>query len=167
MTASIPHIIVDGYNLILRTERLDLKQEQALFDARRRLVMRLGAFNSGKRQRITVVFDGADSSGSASNPSSGGIEVIFSRPPQKADQTILGLIEKSKQARNITLVTSDSALARMAAGCGCTIVSSELFMKRLASGMDEEEYIQKYKAQISSKDLDEWLKLFNDEPERP
>ncbi|MDZ7314790.1 MAG: NYN domain-containing protein [candidate division KSB1 bacterium] len=155
-----PHWIIDGYNYILRTEKIDFDSEDALLDARERLVRRLIAFRGQKRQCITIVFDGRDLKGIQRQPRPAGVEVIFSRAPQKADPAILALIQKSLQPRKITLVTSDNSLAHHAAGFGCTILSVEQFTEKMKRDEEETEYRQKYEARLSPDQVDEWLKLF-------
>lgn len=160
-----PHIIIDGYNYILRLSHVDPTQEDALFDARERMIRQMAAFMGQKRRRITIVFDGQDIKGITKMRRPAGLSVIFSRAPQKADPAILALIGKSKQPRNITVVTSDHALARMAAGSGCLTVSVEEFSQKMTNKQTNDEYEQKYRAQMTPKELDDWLKLFNQEKE--
>ncbi|MDZ7370188.1 MAG: NYN domain-containing protein [candidate division KSB1 bacterium] len=161
-----PHWIIDGYNFILRIERIEPQAEGALQEARERLIRRLIAFRGQKRQRITIVFDGQDLKDLGHQPRPNGIEIVFSRSPQKADPAILALIQKSLQPRNITLVTSDGGLAHHAAGFGCTILSVEQFTEKMKKAEEDSEYRQKYEARLSPDQVDEWLKLFENSEEQ-
>ena len=76
-------IIVDGYNLILRTPQLKPGPDRTLREARDKLVNLLAWMMGGEHVRHVVVFDGVD--GPGRDERSGNIEVRFSRPPQKAD----------------------------------------------------------------------------------
>src|SRR5262245_58122185 len=76
-------IVVDGYNLILRTAALKPGPGRTLREARTKLVNLLSwAYGSGDA-RFVVVFDGDETPGR--EESSGRVDVRFSRPPQKAD----------------------------------------------------------------------------------
>jgi predicted RNA-binding protein with PIN domain len=163
--ADFPHIIIDGYNYILRLSQIDPTQEDALFEARERMIRQMAAFLGQKRRCITIVFDGQDIKGVAEIRRPAGLSVVFSRAPQKADPAILALIAKSKQPRNITVVTSDHALARMAAGSGCLTMTVEEFAQKLITKQNVDEYEKKYRVQMSQKELDEWIRLFNQKKE--
>lgn len=155
-----PHYIVDGYNFILRRRRIDHQQEHALWDAREELIRQLVVFRGQKNILISVVFDGQDLKGLAQQSHPTGIKVIFSQAPLKADPAILKIIQSTRNPRNITLVTSDQTLARLAAGAGCLVISIEAFAEKMAPSQEEPEYAQKYKAQLTSEEMNNWLKLF-------
>jgi len=158
--SSTPHIIVDGYNFILRTKSLSVKDENALQAAREALVARLEAYRSNKGIKVTVVFDGQDVKVFNQPINPGGIQIIYSKPPQKADALIKNMIERERQARNVTLVTSDRALADYGRACGCKIRSVEEFSRRLTRPDQESEYRAKYDKPLSAREVDEWLRLF-------
>lgn len=157
-----PHIIVDGYNYILRQYCIDFSQEHALWDAREELIHRMVSYLGQKRTKITIVFDGQDVQGIAQKSRPAGISIVFSKAPRKADPVILDIIAKSKNKKNITLVTSDRPLARLAVGLGCDAVSVEAFSEKIAHKQKEQvqEYSQKFKGELSPKEVEEWLRLF-------
>ena len=55
-----PHIIIDGYNYILRHSNIDSSKEDALWNAREQLIHRMIAFLGQKQILISIVFDGKD-----------------------------------------------------------------------------------------------------------
>ena len=122
-------IIVDGYNYILRQKVIQHHDDNALWKAREDLIRQLVAFRGNKRINITIVFDGQDFKGLTKTHRPQGIKVLFSKAPQKADPLIINLVEKSLQPRDITVVTSDRALANLARSNGCTVWSSEILAK--------------------------------------
>src|SRR5437773_12341870 len=85
-------IIVDGYNLILRSPRLKPGEGRTLREAREKLVSLLAWMMGGNDTRFIVVFDGTDVPGR--DESSGRVQVVYSRPPEKADDVIRHLVEK-------------------------------------------------------------------------
>ncbi len=155
-----PHIIVDGYNLILRTKLVSTKDENALWAARDALLAQLEAYRSDKEIRITVVFDGQAVKLFNQPIKSGGIELLFSKAPQKADALIKNMIDRERQRRNITLVTSDRALADYARASGCETRSVEEFSRRWTRPKQESEHGAKYGKPLSTGEVDEWLRLF-------
>jgi len=154
------HLIVDGYNVILRSHKGLSRDESQLLQGRNRLLGRLNAYGSGKQLRTTVVFDGQTGSRQETKASSAGVRILFSQPPQKADQVIIQLLEKEPNARNVTLVTSDQALASLARSMGCRHWTAEQFMRKLASPPADLDYREKYDPPLSQKDMDQWLRLF-------
>ena len=83
-------ILVDGYNLVLRSPSLKPGPDRTLREAREKLVNLLSwAVGSGDA-RFLVVFDGSDEHGA--DESGPRVEVRFSRPPEKADDLIRTLV---------------------------------------------------------------------------
>lgn len=165
--ADLPHIIIDGYNYILRTVRIDSSQEHALWDARERLVRQVIAYRGQRRLVVTIVFDGVDLKGIAQLPRPKGVSVVFSQKPQNADTKIEEMVRSAKQPRSITVVTSDRSLAAKVAGYGSEAMTVEAFAQKLNSSDREDEYRQKYRTQMSKSELDEWLKLFDETEQSP
>lgn len=155
-----PHIIIDGYNYILRQFNVDFSQEYALWDAREELIRRMISYLGQKRLKITIVFDGQDVKGIAQKSRPAGISIVFSKAPRKADPVILDIVAKSENKKNITLVTSDRPLASSAAGLGCETVSVEAFSQKIMHKQKDQEISQKFKGDLTPKELEEWLRLF-------
>jgi predicted RNA-binding protein with PIN domain len=158
-----PHIIVDGYNVLLRTRCISPNDENALSIAREELIARLEGYRSNKGIKITVVFDGQDVGLTAQGRRSYAIVVAFSKSMQTADALIKKMIDHEKQARNVTLVTSDRSLANYARSSGCRILGAEEFWGQLSHPKQEDEYSAKYDKPLSAREVEEWLKLFGQE----
>ena len=158
--AERPHIIIDGYNFVLRRYSIDFSNEHALWDAREQLVHQVVGYLGQKLMRITIVFDGQDLKGISAKHRPSGISVRFSKAPQKADPLILDIIKKSKNRKNITLVTSDRPLARLAKGQGCETIGIGDFVQKMARKDQKLENSEKYKANLTPKDVEEWMRIF-------
>jgi hypothetical protein len=76
---------------------------------------------------FTVVFDGAPAPALA--PSSGQVQVVFSRPPETADDVILRLAERHREGAIV--VTSDRAVQDAARRAGATCLDSDQFAAAL------------------------------------
>lgn len=157
------HIIVDGYNFILRTGKIDPADDEALWKAREKLIHQLIAFRGNKKLQITIVFDGQDVKLLGKTPRPSGIQVLFSRAPQKADPLILKLIDQSQRRKSITLVTSDRFLASSARGKGSQTLSVEDFQVKIGKRTATLDYKNKYEQTMSQTELEEWLRLFGGE----
>ncbi|MDZ7261565.1 MAG: NYN domain-containing protein [candidate division KSB1 bacterium] len=158
-----PKIIIDGYNMIHQVAELRRYLDDNLECARDQLIGQLRAYRSRKRVKITLVFDGNNVASANVNPS--GVDVIFSHPPLKADPIIKALIEKEKNRKAVTIVTSDKAIVAFANQLGARTISPETFYNRISIRAPEVELNSKYNGILSSEELREWLRLFGEDDE--
>ena len=150
-------IIIDGYNLILRSPHLRPGKDRTLEEARDKLVNLLSWAVGGDRARFLVIFDGAD--GPPSTARSGNVEVRFSRPPQKADDLIRAVIEEMyPKVERLTVVTSDIEVARHARAMGAEVSLSDLFLASTL-GPHSAEAPEK-PTTLSKKEIEEWGEIF-------
>ena len=158
-------ILVDGYNLILRSPSLKPGPDRTLRESREKLVSLLAWAVGTGEARFLVVFDGSEQRGE--DESSGGVEVRFSRPPQKADDLIRTLVEERvTRVGRLTVVTSDLEVARHARAMGADIALADLFMSSMLGplgGKAAAEAPEK-PATITKKELEEWAELFRGRP---
>ena len=162
-------IIVDGYNLVLRSPTLRPGPDRTLRQSREKLVNLLSWAVGAGDARFLVVFDGAEGGGAESG--SGRVEVRYSRPPEKADDVIRRVVEDSvSPGRRVTVVTSDLEVARHARAMGADVSLADLFMGSvLASpGGPTEGAPSEKPAGLSKRELEDWAALFRDRaPEDP
>ncbi len=150
-------IVVDGYNLILRTPALKPGGGRTLRESREKLVNLLSwAIGSGDA-RFLVVFDGAEEAGR--DEKQGRVEVRFSRPPLKADDLIRAIVEEQMpRVERLTVVTSDLEVARHARAMGADIALADLFLASAlgpaSTGTPEKP------STLSRKELEEWAEIF-------
>ena len=150
-------VLVDGYNLILRSPALRPGPERNLREARHKLVNLLSwAVGTGDAQFL-IVFDGAE--GVSADQQQGRVEVRYARPPRKADDLIRDLVEErvGKDER-VTVVTSDLEVARHARAMGADVSLADLFLASLlgaaAPGGPEKPVT------LSKKEIEEWAEIF-------
>jgi predicted RNA-binding protein with PIN domain len=138
-------IILDGYNVILRSPAFRPDERQDLAMAREKLVNLLSWALGGTGQvSFLVVFDGADVAPAqrrtVKSAGSSPVEVRFSKPPLKADDVIHDLVEEmAPRMSDLTVVTSDLEVARHARAQGATVVLSDLFAASLFKERVEEQ----------------------------
>jgi predicted RNA-binding protein with PIN domain len=156
-----PHlIVVDGYNLILRTPQLRPEEGRSMHDARKKLLNLLAWTVGGAQARFIVVFDGAESGGREGG-GAGRVAVRFSRPPEKADDLIRRIVEEEiGRVEHLTVVTADLEVARHARAMGADVALSDLFLAS-ALGPRAAEDPEK-PSSLSKKDLEEWAAIFRD-----
>jgi uncharacterized protein len=145
------HIIVDGYNLIRQSDTLRQRERISLEEGRRALVRSLADYRKFRGHRITVVFDGWEGgSPHEERDRAGGLDIIYSRIGEKADEVIKRLVASGSE--EILVVTSDREIVAFAARRGKASIASFAFAGRLdriaatplpdaaaAAGADEEE----------------------------
>jgi predicted RNA-binding protein with PIN domain len=138
-------IILDGYNVILRSPAFQPDERRDLRASREKLINLLSWALGGTGQvEFVIVFDGADvQPAQRKTVQSGGsskVEVRFSQPPQKADDVIRELVEEWAPRRSdMTVVTSDLEVARHARANDVTVVLSDLFAASLFKERVEEQ----------------------------
>jgi len=120
------HILIDGYNLIGSdkglTGNLELKRNE--------LIKKLQVYGAQKSYSITLVFDGwRGGSGQQSEIKSGGIEIIFSRLGEKADEVIKKLAKE--WGGGCVVVTSDREIRNRVEAHGAVSIHAGEFMARL------------------------------------
>jgi predicted RNA-binding protein with PIN domain len=129
-------IILDGYNVILRSPAFRPDERRDLAMARDKLVNLLTwALGAPGEIDFVIVFDGADVSPAArregTTRGASKVSVRFSTPPAKADDVIKELVDEWTETREVTVVTSDLEVARYAHAGGASVVLSDLFAASL------------------------------------
>ncbi len=123
-------LIVDGYNLVGSSGAGALGKGEALEFAREDLLEELRRYKRMKGFRITVVFDGSGPAmGRAAPQPHKGIEVLFTRGSEKADDAIVRLASGSPAG--VVVVTSDLEVARHCGRLGVAVMSSQEFRRRM------------------------------------
>lgn len=157
-------IIIDGYNVILRSNRLKPGANRTLKESREKLLNLLAWMMGGNNVRFLVVFDGT-SEGPGRDVTSGRVLVTYSRPPETADDVIGRYVDKWIGGdEQITVVTSDIEVARHARALGAEISLGDLFLASAFAeigpeGKSSGETDDK-PTNLSKKEIEEWAELF-------
>lgn len=142
------------------------------------LILRLKGWVAAARNRqVTIYFDGSGLGGYSQRLSSKDIRVIFAPTDREADDLLMVRLNKLRNGRNYTLVTSDNRIRNVAKIGGIKVLKSEEFVER--EGFDYRKKEQEPKAQlpekqpekdhnpvISDSEVQEWLDIFGPVPER-
>jgi len=127
------HLVIDGYNLLHVNRSLINLNSIQLQRERERLIDRLSAYQKIRPRGVTVVFDGWQEGWSTeTREKKKGIEVIFSRLGEKADDVIKRLVKE--KGSGVIVITSDRDVARFAQRMDVAVIPSEQFREKLEKG---------------------------------
>lgn len=130
------HYIIDGNNLIGKIKSLKQLHKKNKVRSTEQLAIILGRYFGNKNVKVSLHFDGFQSEPIKVS----GLKIIYSEKTI-ADEKIKNEISKSKNPKNITLISSDGNIAEFGRVCSCQTIKSEEFANRLNSsdGIDEEK----------------------------
>jgi predicted RNA-binding protein with PIN domain len=126
---------VDGYNVIRRDADLRGRESESLEAGRSALLAAVAAAARRTGDQFTVVFDGARRD--AAPASTGQVQVVFSRPPETADDVLRAMVTKA--GAGSVLASSDRAVCDAARRAGAVAVSAEDFVAALRGGGARED----------------------------
>ncbi len=130
------HLIIDGYNLLHVNRSLINLNSTRLQWERERLIDRLSIYQEHKSCEITVVFDGwLEGWSTETREKKKGIEVLFSKLGEKADEVIKRLV-KEKGSGTI-VISSDRDVARFVQRIGIAVIPSEQFREKLEGAFSD------------------------------
>jgi len=127
------HLIVDGYNLLAQTGRIGGGTSLHSEMAREALLRDLAAYRQRKSHAITVVFDGWQQGwGTEQREHRLGLEIIFSRRGEKADQVIQRLA--ADLGSSCAVVSSDREIGDFVRSQGAFVMKAQEFVGKLREG---------------------------------
>jgi len=152
--------LIDGHNLIAFLPDITLEDP----DDEAKLVNKLKGFAAGQRKKCTVIFDGG-LPGGASRMSTRGVRVIFAAQGSNADSLIKGRIQKIRDARSWTVVTSDNEILRYARQRRMQTMSSPEFIRQLQARRPSSRRGEKENPKLSADEVEDWLEVFGGDDE--
>src|SRR6185503_6546752 len=127
------HVIVDGYNLLALTGRIGAGTSLHSEAARESFLHDLASYRQRKSHAITVVFDGWQQGwGTEQREHRLGLEIIFSRRGEKADQVIQRLAAEFGSA--CAVVSSDREIGDFVRSQGAFVMKAQEFVGKLREG---------------------------------
>ncbi len=147
-------LLIDGHNLIARLPGISLDDP---YDEAK-LVERLRSYRARTGKRIVVVFDGGVPAGWSADLSSGGITVIFAAPGRPADKIIIERIRRSRDPRELVVVSSDREVTAVAEECGARVMPAESFAATLNA--PSPAVGERADVTLSPAEVKEWLNIF-------
>jgi predicted RNA-binding protein with PIN domain len=156
------HYIIDGYNLAFKIENIykTINQGQTQ-KAISQLVHFVRSVLNKKNSKIIIVFDGQ-----TTNPFDKqeypGVEVIFSKKPQTADDIIRNFIRNTANKNKWTVISSDTEIIYTAKDHGAKSITADNFLK-MKSTTPKKDTLKsiELKRNPDNIDMDYWRKIFN------
>lgn len=145
---------VDGNNLIGRLAGKSCPSEED----RRRLASEIAQRLRKSKARVTIVFDGASTSGTA-RESLGALEIRYAGG-RSADAVIVELVSRARSPREWQVVTDDRGLAARVRDAGARSMAALDFWDRFAAG-------ESAAAEPGGAGrVEDWIEFFTDERNR-
>ncbi len=124
------HLLVDGYNLVGSAGMAGPSGSGRLEATREALIRDLAGYRRRKGHAITVVFDGWQGGlGAEHREFQSGIEVVYSKRGERADQVIQRLARVF--GKDCAVVSSDHEVVNAARGAGALVISAAEFRAKL------------------------------------
>lgn len=125
------YLIVDGHSIIFGWPELRKLHQQRSSLARQALITQLRHYQDWTGVRVVVVFDGKDTSLSATSEP-GDVQIFYSRRGQAADAIIERLASKYADRFELTVATSDSMEKETVQACGAEWISPNALRELLS-----------------------------------
>jgi predicted RNA-binding protein with PIN domain len=143
---ALVRILVDGYSLLHNWPELARGRARHSAVARDELVSVLTRYQDAAQTPITVFFDGGGApAGVPKNESGRGIEVLFSKAGQTADDMIERAAHRFQPYGEVMAVTNDNAERATVIAMNGTVSSCENFIRMVNSTLaDLAEDVKQY-----------------------
>ncbi len=160
------NVLVDGHNLIGQMPGINLSDE----DDEAKLVRHLRSYATANRKRSVIVVFDRGVYGHPQSLNGYGVTCHFARSPQDADTQLIRRINMITRPSEWRVITSDREVARAAKDRGIRVTSSAEFAKELLApakarvpGIEAGE--KPRDVRLSQAEINEWLRVFGEEPE--
>ncbi len=147
--------LIDGNNVIGRFGQLDPNAHKS----RKRLIGELATFVKATRQKVRVVFDGAQDPEFPEGTRMKSVHISYAKSGSDADQRIKDIVRRSTSPRDIVVVSSDRDIVSFVSARGAKTMGSQDFRHELDKA--REKLSMSDKTHLSQKiDVDEWMEFF-------
>jgi uncharacterized protein len=135
---ALARILVDGYSLLHNWLELAPGRPRHSERAREELIHILTKYHDATGEPITIFFDGSGAPASVSKrESSRGVEILFSRAGQTADDMIERAAHRFQSYGEVLVVTDDIAERDTVDGMGAAVSSCANFIRTIESALTE------------------------------
>ena len=148
--------IIDGNNLIGKIPSLKSVQKKDKQGSREKLAFMIDNYFNQKNAKVFLHFDGYPKESIRIN----NANVVYSEN-LTADEKIKHQVGKSKNPRNIVVVTSDNNLTEYVRVCSSKVIKCEDFAKNILHQRDNDEEKKRIEAMNNN---EEFKKLFGIKP---
>ncbi|PID56906.1 hypothetical protein CSB45_09620 [candidate division KSB3 bacterium] len=156
-------IFIDGYNYIGRSQDFSLDDP----NARDKVIYLMGQYCARAKKNVTIIFDGNHFVHDANRKRRyGRVTVVYTSPIYTADDAIKKMVrtQQPRKRSSLLVVTSDVEILDYVKGHGAGAMRSEDFERTLYKTLTAPKEIDRVNIQLSDKEVQEWLALFDAEP---
>jgi predicted RNA-binding protein with PIN domain len=154
---ALVRILVDGYSLLHGWPELAPGRPRHSAAAREALLQVLTQYRDAVGTPVTIFFDGSGALAGVPKPeSSGGVEVLFSKAGQTADDLIERATHRFQPYGEVLVVTDDNAerdtvvsLGGLASSCASFISSVESALAALADDLKQYNRTERHRFKLS------------------
>lgn len=125
--------------------------------ARDQLLQELARFVQRKKTRVAVVFDGRPAINIADGSSFRSVKVYYAREGSDADSRILEFVERERNRKALTVVTSDLQLLGRVRASGVRVLRSGEFRRMLE---EDDGEAAEAEPRIRKEELGQWMRYF-------
>jgi predicted RNA-binding protein with PIN domain len=144
--------IIDGNNLIGKLPSLMILKKKDKQRSREKLAFMIDNYFNQKKAKVFLHFDGHPKESIRINNAS----IVYSKN-LTADEMIKNQVGKSKNPKNIIVITSDNNLTEYARVCSSTVIKCEEFSKDILHPKDSDEEKKRIE---EMNNIEEFKKLF-------
>ncbi len=152
-------ILIDGHNLIGKLPGLSLNDP----DDEEQLLVLLKGYRARTGKQIVVYFDPGATYQSPARRSQGGISVRQAGTGRRADDLIRHDLNRHHRPSELTVVTSDRAIQRVAQQLQARVIDAATFAKELSRPPQEEDALDT--PPLPDEEVQEWLAIFGESDE--
>lgn len=145
--------LIDGNNVM--GQRVGWHRDKAA--ARDLLLQELARFGQRKKARVAVVFDGQPAVHIADGSSFRSVKVYYARSGSDADSRILEFVERERNRKALTVVTSDLQLLSRVRACGVRVLRAGEFRRLLE---EVGETTDESTPQVRTEEVGQWMRYF-------
>lgn len=151
--------LIDGHNLVGKMPDLRLDDP----DDEEKLLVRLRAYQARTGKRLTVYFDPGVTYQSPARRSQGNITVRQAGSGQRADDLIIRDVRRHHNPRELTVVTSDRVIHKVAQQHGVRVIDSATFAAEISRPPQTGD--QQDDQPLSEEEIQEWMTIFGQSDE--
>jgi predicted RNA-binding protein with PIN domain len=152
-------ILIDGHNLIGKIPGLRLDDP----DDEEQLLIRLRTYRARTGKRLVVYFDPGEAYQSPTRRSKGGISVRQAGSGQRADDLMIRDLRRHYNPPELTVVTSDRAIERVARQLKARVIDSATFATEMSRPPQKEDSSDM--PPLPEEEIREWLEIFGQSDE--
>lgn len=127
-------LVIDGYNIIGASDELSRLKRRDIGQARKRLIEQMEEYQAYTGNHIIIVFDALYVKGNEHRQIYNGIEIIYTREDETADECIERLVKSLKNVNNeVYVATSDYMEQRTIFSRGALRMSARELLLNIAN----------------------------------